>query len=91
MGVASNCPMKMWVNNQQAVASLRYPLVRPSYNGNKETYAAVTLHEGWNEVFLKFVRSEDAPPFECYIVYSGANELHEGLPLLSRTRTPWDV
>ncbi len=91
MGAASSCPTKMWVNNQQAVAFLHYPLVRPSYAGNKESYANVQLHTGWNEVLLKFVRSDDAPPFECYFVFSGANELHEGLPLLGRTRTPWDA
>ena len=91
MGTASNCPTKMWVNNQQAVANLHYPLVRPNYGGNKESYATVQLRKGWNEVLLKFVRSADAPPFECHFVYSNADELHEGLPLLGRTRTPWDV
>ncbi len=89
MGAASNCPTKMWVNHQQTVAFLHYPLVRPSYGGNKESYARVRLREGWNEVLLKFVRSEDASPFACHFVYSDNSKQYEGLPLLGRTRTPW--
>jgi hypothetical protein len=91
MGVAANCPAKMWVNGELVVQSFRYPLLRPNYGGNRESYATVRLCQGWNEVLLKFVRSAESAPFACHLMISDAGKLHDGLPTLGRTRMPWDV
>ena len=91
LGAATNCPAKMWVNGELVVQSFRYPLLRPNYGGNRESYATAQLCQGWNEVLLKFVRSEESAPFACHLMISDAGKLHDGLPALGRTRTPWDV
>lgn len=90
LGAATNCPTKMWVNSELNLQLFRYPLLRPNYRGERGAYAKVQLRNGWNEVLLKFVRAEDAPPFECHVVLSDATELHHGLFTIGRTRTPWD-
>jgi hypothetical protein len=93
LGAASNCPVKIWVNSQPVTQSLEYPRLRPNYagHGSQGHYATVHLQEGWNEVLLKFVRSENAPAFAAHFVASSADTLHNGLPSLGRTRTPWDL
>lgn len=91
IGAAVNCPAKLWINGALVVQSLRYRAIRPNYGGDKESYATVQLVDGWNEVFLKFVRSADALPFECHLLVSTADRLHNGLPDIGRTRMPWDV
>jgi hypothetical protein len=90
IGAAVNCPAKMWVNGQPVVSSFRYRPVRPNYGGDKESYATVRLDQGWNEALLKFVRGEGAPRFECHLLISSADQLHNGIPEIGRTRFPWD-
>ncbi|WP_161977913.1 ADP-ribosylglycohydrolase family protein [Dictyobacter kobayashii] len=90
IGAATNCPSKLWVNSQWALESFRYPLVRPNYGGNNETYAKMPLRSGWNEIVLKSVRGENTPTFVGYLMLSDANNLHAGLSSIGRTHTPWD-
>ncbi|GCE14016.1 ADP-ribosylglycohydrolase family protein [Tengunoibacter tsumagoiensis] len=90
LGAPANCPTKFWVNNQLALSSFRYPLVRPNYNGNQETYTKVDLRAGWNEIFFKFVRNAEARQFEGYIILCQADHLYAGLYRVGRTQVPWE-
>ena len=90
LGAPANCPTKLWVNNQVVKEAFSYPLVRPNYGGNRETYATVELKKGWNEVLIKFVRGTNAQPFDGYLLFSTADNLNAGLYRIGRTRAPWE-
>lgn len=98
LSVNVNCPMKFWMNGVETQSFADYQVVRPSYRGREETAAAVMLKAGWNEVLVKLIRSEDAPPVECHIL-AASNDRRingeanwatlAGQPHLGRTRFPW--
>jgi len=50
IGVSASCPAKLWVNGALTVEDFAHRPIRPSYNGNTESYATVRLAAGWNEL-----------------------------------------
>jgi hypothetical protein len=91
IGAPANCPTKLWVNGTLAVENTSYRPVRPNYGGDGDSYAHVSLAQGWNELMIKFVRGADAAPFEAHLLASTPDRLHNGLEQLGWTRLPSDV
>jgi ADP-ribosylglycohydrolase len=91
MGVATTCPVKLWVNGELLASADGYRPLRPNYGSKAETgFATASLVAGWNEVLCKFVRSADAPAFEGHFLMSSADELHNGQPEIRWTTLPED-
>ena len=90
LGVDSGGPVKAWLNATELFSLNRYRPIRPNYGGSKDAYADVHLEEGWNELLVKFARSANGAPFECHLLVSTADRLHNGLPQIGRTWFPWD-
>lgn len=91
IGMPTNCPGKLWVNGMLVVERASYRPVRPNYNGDGESYAAVDLAQGWNELLIKYVRTPDKPPFEAHVIAASADDLRHGLDQVGWTRLPWDT
>jgi hypothetical protein len=91
LGVPANCPRKMWLNGVLVVESATCRPARPNYNGDGQSYAPVTLRQGWNEILLKFVRDPGADPFEGHLIHTTPDDLRAGLVDVRCTRLPWDV
>jgi hypothetical protein len=60
LGVESSGPTKAWLNSAEVLSMCRYRPIRPRYAGHGDGYASVLLAEGWNELFVKLVRTEGA-------------------------------
>ncbi|MBL1118206.1 ADP-ribosylglycohydrolase family protein [Streptomyces sp. 110] len=90
LGVDSGGPVKAWLNGRELFCLDRYRAIRPSYAGAKDGYVDVRLQSGWNELLIKLVRTADAPPHACHLLFSTADEFHDGLPGIGRTRFSWD-
>lgn len=95
VGAPGNCPRKLWVNGELLVALDNYRPIRPNYNGDGQSYAPVTLKEGWNEILVKYVRapaaSGDAAPFAGHLVHVTPDNLRAALVDVTWTRLPWDA
>lgn len=91
VGAPASCPRKLWLNGELVVECDNYRPVRPNYNGDGQSYASVTLRQGWNELLVKFVRGAAAAPFEGHLITCTADDLRAGLVEVGWTWLPWDV
>jgi ADP-ribosylglycohydrolase len=90
VGISSNCPSKLWLNDRH-VATYPAQQVRPSYSGNGQPYVDLNLETGWTEVLVKVFRPpSQVDPFEGYLLFSDASDLFAGLWDVGWTRFPWD-
>jgi hypothetical protein len=89
--VPANCPRKLWLNGELIVESAKCRPARPNYNGDGESYAPVTLRQGWNEILLKFVRAAGAEAFEGHLIHTTPDSLRAGLVDVRWTCLPWDA
>ena len=83
---------RMWVNGELKGEGTKHIPMRPSQaygNTPDMTYGNIALKEGWNEVLFKFVRDEQARPFEAHVMFTEDNPW-DILNDLVRTRFPWE-
>ncbi len=88
----SRVPAKVWLNGIVILESKTTRPLRPAAWGSGEggLHGDLPLHEGWNEVLIKFAMDDTCPPFACHVLYSDKKRLHAGVTDILRTRFPWD-
>ncbi len=89
LGVPTTGSVKTWVNGQLTHDQLDVERFRP--HGHKsQVYKDVTLHTGFNEVLVKFLRPADAATFDAHLIFVDPADLNAGIVDLGWTRLPWD-
>ncbi|SEE94074.1 ADP-ribosylglycohydrolase family protein [Jiangella alba] len=90
LSIEANVPAKFWFNDVEYTTANRYHPIRPNYGGRQDSSAVLTVREGWNELLIKLVRTNEAPPTECHVTYCSTDRFQNGQPQIGRTRFPWD-
>jgi hypothetical protein len=88
--VDANCPTAFWINGELVRSANRYRGVRPNFSGSADSAGPVQLTAGWNELLIRLVRSDTAPPAECHLTMASNDKFRNSQPHLGRTRFPWD-
>ncbi|MGI5288997.1 ADP-ribosylglycohydrolase family protein [Nonomuraea polychroma] len=101
LAVEATCPVAFWANGEPVAATAATEAglatgagsrgIRPCHRGSPGSSGPVALREGWNEVLIKLVRGEGAPPVECHVLFATNDRFRAALTELGRTRFPWDL
>lgn len=100
IGVPSNVPVKIWLNGNLGTETFVYRPFRPNYGGGcgdglPTPYIEMEFTQGWNEILLKFVRSDQplvpaTAKMEAALVLTDPDDHLAGLTDQIRSRFPWE-
>ncbi|NLO82370.1 MAG: ADP-ribosylglycohydrolase family protein [Clostridiales bacterium] len=88
VGVSSNCPMEIMVNGKKVHEAAEPRIPRPNYSGDGESYADVSIHEGWNQFIIKLVRQEK--PVDAHFTLATEQPYFHGMSDVIQCRLPWE-
>lgn len=92
IGVDANVANRVWLNDAPIATVEQSRPVRPSLNASSGPMQSVRLRQGWNELLIKLVRSDDhRGPVDCFILLSSDDRLRAVQYDIGRTRSPEDV
>jgi ADP-ribosylglycohydrolase len=89
IGVPATCPTKLWLNGEVVKTCPAGRRLRPNYNTDGESYADKRLVKGWNEVLVKYTRTEGDAPFEGHLILCESDKLCPAILDVGWTRLPW--
>ncbi len=88
VGVPSNCPFKLWVNEKKVYEIETPRILRPNYGGDGQSYTNIKLKKGWNQIIIELSRSNE--PVKAHFVVSTADQYHHGLIDIVENKLPWE-
>ncbi len=88
LGLPASGPVKSWVNGQVVHNLADHARFRPSTHKDR-AYLDIPLHQGMNEVLVKFIRPAGAEPFDAHFILT-ENPQNRGVVDVRWTRLAWD-
>ena len=80
--------MEIMVNGKKVHEAAEPRIPRPNYSGDGESYADVSIHEGWNQFIIKLVRQEK--PVDAHFTLATEQPYFHGMSDVIQCRLPWE-